>query len=135
MMFGDSRGVNDAASMNEHRTFGLSQEPTMTILATTVRFMVIALAAVTVVSAQTQGGWNHYFDSSRVNDCIGNCGAGCSSDWNPCGGPTQYWDFELVSTPVLVSDWWEEYCEWNGGDGAKYFYHWGKYIADFRYTY
>jgi hypothetical protein len=35
----------------------------------------------------------------RVDDCPGNCGAGCSDNVNPCGGPLQYWELSYVSGP------------------------------------
>lgn len=40
-------------------------------------------------------------DSSRVDDCYGNCGAGCSSVFNICGGRHQYWELENVSGRVF----------------------------------
>jgi hypothetical protein len=41
-----------------------------------------------------------FVNTTLVGDeCFGNCGAGCSDGWNPCGGRTQYWDFTLLSSP------------------------------------
>ena len=42
-------------------------------------------------------------DQSNVNQCLGNCGAGCSGRPNPCGGPA-YWSNEWLSAPQYVDD-------------------------------
>ncbi len=37
--------------------------------------------------------WNTTPNSHAIpGECFGNCGGGCSDAWNPCGGPTQYWE-------------------------------------------
>jgi hypothetical protein len=41
--------------------------------------------------------------SAAVNQCWGNCGAGCSNNPNPCGGPS-YWSNDWLSTPQYVDD-------------------------------
>ncbi len=48
--------------------------------------------------------WYGVPDGSEVDDCPGNCGAGCSSTFNPCGGSAQYWESQIVSGPTLVAD-------------------------------
>jgi hypothetical protein len=36
----------------------------------------------------------------RVSSCFGNCGAGCTDAWNPCGGPQQYWALTYLTAPT-----------------------------------
>jgi hypothetical protein len=38
-------------------------------------------------------------DQSRVGDCAGNCGAGCSDTFDVCNGAEQYWEMEYLSGP------------------------------------
>ena len=40
--------------------------------------------------------YNGHPKGSQVGDCYGNCGAGCSSTMNPCGGPAQYWASSIL---------------------------------------
>jgi len=40
--------------------------------------------------------------SNVVGECFGNCGAGCSSAWNPCGGRNQYWDLQWEAGPNVI---------------------------------
>lgn len=48
--------------------------------------------------------WESYPDrhAPALGDCFGNCGAGCSSGFNPCGGRTQWWELQVVSEPEPV---------------------------------
>lgn len=74
-----------------------------------VRVVFIALGfcgSVSAADAQwVQGSirWNALPQGSNVGDCAGNCGAGCSSTNNPCGGPRQYWELEYLDGPNLTS--------------------------------
>lgn len=43
--------------------------------------------------------WSSVPNGSAAGNCYGNCGAGCSDNVNPCGGPTQYWELTYASGP------------------------------------
>jgi hypothetical protein len=45
--------------------------------------------------------WATYAQSHHpaLQECVGNCGAGCSDANNPCGGSPQHWTFELLTAP------------------------------------
>jgi hypothetical protein len=75
--------------------------------------------------AQPNGG--------NVGDCYGNCGAGCSDGWNPCGGRHQYWDLTITGGPNDVPgyEWPETVCE---GDQLLEVI-WGRYEAWGNWTY
>lgn len=82
--------------------------------------MLVAAAAVTLsgsyVSYPVDGiYWYNSPSDAAVGDCFGNCGAGCSDGWNPCGGRTQYWQLVLTSTPQEIpnSEWTEQICDSN----------------------
>jgi hypothetical protein len=51
--------------------------------------------------------WRAWPSSSPAGNCFGNCGAGCSSNVNPCGGPRQYWDLTFTSGPHRFQSGWE----------------------------
>ena len=69
-------------------------------------------------------------DPDRVDNCFGNCGAGCGTFFNPCGGP-HYWEHSVVSAPQYVGDDWEPVC--NGG--SSWFVVRPRYTAVARWTY
>ncbi len=55
--------------------------------------------------------WYSAPDWGAVGDCFGNCGAGCSDEWNPCGGRYQHWALDIISEPQPVGgDWWATEC-------------------------
>lgn len=71
-------------------------------------------------------------DGGIVGDCLGNCGAGCGTAWNPCGGRDQYWELEIIGGPNDIGyDWPEVVCE---GDQLLEIV-WGRYEAWGRWTY
>lgn len=45
---------------------------------------------------------NNWPDEDEVGGCYGNCGPGCSR-WSVCGGPSHYWELELLSSPSVSS--------------------------------
>lgn len=69
-------------------------------------------------------------DPSRVGQCEGNCGAGCGTFFNPCGGP-HYWERIILSTPQYVGDDWEPVCS----NGSSWFVVKPRYTALARWTY
>jgi len=69
-------------------------------------------------------------DAERVGDCAGNCGAGCGTFFNPCGGP-HYWEHTLLSEPQYVGDDWEAVCT----DSSSWFVIKPRYTAVARWTY
>ncbi len=69
-------------------------------------------------------------DDKRVGDCDGNCGAGCSTFFNPCGGP-HYWEREVLTAPQYVGDDWEPVC----GDSSSWFVVRPRFTALVRWTY
>jgi hypothetical protein len=74
--------------------------------------------------------WNTSPGWDTVGNCRGNCGAGCSDHYNPCGGPTQYWQLTYLQAPVYGT--WETYrCQ-----GPDLWYDvWIGYKATGRWTY
>jgi hypothetical protein len=69
-------------------------------------------------------------DPDRVGQCEGNCGAGCGTFFNPCGGP-HYWEHTLLSPPQYAGDDWEPVC----GDSTSWFVVRPRYTALARWTY
>lgn len=98
-----------------------------------VSLTVLVVCLVCIPTASSRANWvlPTRFDDSRVGNCRGNCGAGCSDSVNPCGGPPQYWDAVQITEGSLLFDYWHESCE---GDGV-WWYHEGYFIATFRFTY
>ena len=78
--------------------------------------LVIAGQSLVIDQAQppSTGGsgeitWSIPPDADRVGQCPGNCGAGCGTFFNPCGG-SHYWEHQLVTEPQYVGDDWEPVC-------------------------
>lgn len=71
-----------------------------------------------------QGGitWMAGPNGSSVNDCPGNCGAGCSDHYNPCGGPNQYWDMQFLAGPNYTFTGVYQSCVPTGGEGYHEIY-------------
>ncbi|MEQ1573721.1 MAG: BACON domain-containing carbohydrate-binding protein, partial [Vicinamibacterales bacterium] len=69
-------------------------------------------------------------DPGKVDDCFGNCGAGCGTFFNPCGGE-HYWSREQLSAPQYVGDDWLPVC---AGAGS-WFEVRARYTAVARWTY
>lgn len=90
-----------------------------------MRFRVLVSAAALVMTAESAGFaqirypidgfvWYSLPDWGAVGDCFGNCGGGCSDEWNPCGGRYQYWELEVLSEPQPIGgEWWDTEC-WSG---------------------
>lgn len=47
--------------------------------------------------------WYNYPDEDQVGGCFGNCGPGCSQ-WDVCGTPTQYWEWQSTSGPEYTQE-------------------------------
>jgi hypothetical protein len=82
-------------------------------------FCLVVLACGMASSAATewqQAGitWYGGPDGSHVDDCAGNCGAGCSDHANPCGGPDQYWDLQFLDGPTYTGTETEQECRQTG---------------------
>jgi len=79
--------------------------------------------------------WYGRPNGKRVGDCMGNCGAGCSSAVNPCGGPRQYWELDILEQHVRNEGYYDD-CV-NEGDSLPRLYHvwWWEYdgLAEWRY--
>lgn len=71
--------------------------------------LVIDQAAPPSTAAGDQITWSIPPDADRVGQCPGNCGAGCGTFFNPCGG-SHYWEHQLVTEPQYVGDDWEPVC-------------------------
>jgi hypothetical protein len=101
---------------------------------------VIALGTLlfaTSASAQwRQNGidWAATPHGSQTNpdpDCLGNCGAGCSNNINPCGGPPQYWELTFIAGPDYVgSRRWQECVDREVQPGSPPVGHWITYRED-----
>ncbi|MEQ1759463.1 MAG: BACON domain-containing carbohydrate-binding protein [Vicinamibacterales bacterium] len=74
--------------------------------------------------------WHLPPDDQRVGECAGNCGAGCGTFFNPCGGP-HYWEHTVLSTPQYVGDDWEPVCT----ESSSWFVVRPKFVARARWTY
>lgn len=74
--------------------------------------VVVATWASTAEAQWWQNGiaWNAWPSGSSVGDCFGNCGAGCSGNVNPCGGPPRYWELQFLAGPHRVEDSYYEAC-------------------------
>jgi hypothetical protein len=76
-----------------------------------LRIMLVTCAVLALSSSRLQATswfqngiyWAAGPDGSQVNDCPGNCGAGCGSFANPCGGRAQYWELEVVVGPNQIA--------------------------------
>jgi hypothetical protein len=68
-----------------------------------------------------------------LGECFGNCGAGCSSSVNPCGGRTQWWELQILTEPERIegSEWQDVWCY---GD-MRYLYSFERYRAMGRWIY
>jgi hypothetical protein len=76
--------------------------------------------------------WQASPSSGAAGNCFGNCGAGCSSKINPCGGPRQYWDLTFTAGPDRFQSGWEASpCMEN----QYYIRTWEEYHAIGRWTY
>lgn len=71
-------------------------------------FTITQAPPPTTVSASAVT-WEVAADPARVGQCEGNCGAGCGTFFNPCGGP-HYWEHQVLGTPQYVGDDWEPVC-------------------------
>jgi hypothetical protein len=60
--------------------------------------------AASATAGWVQNGidWRAWPSAGPAGDCFGNCGADCSSNLNPCGGPRQYWDLAFTAGPDRV---------------------------------
>lgn len=76
--------------------------------------------------------WWVWPNGGNVGDCFGNCGAGCTSNFNPCSGPPQYWDLTVIAGPGLVASGYEQLCE---EGGHLYERNWERYEAIGTWTY
>jgi len=112
----------------------------MTMTRLSRRFAVALVMAIGVASWQAtpaaswiQGGITWYANpsGSNVNDCFGNCGAGCSDNVNPCGGPSQYWDLTYVAGPDQVGTSYDYFCV----DGTLWEYDYADFQAIGTWTY
>ncbi len=74
--------------------------------------------------------WVSQPDPERVGQCAGNCGAGCGTFFNPCGGP-HYWEHTLLGEPQYVGDDWEPVCT----DSSSWFVVTPRYTVLARWTY
>jgi len=74
--------------------------------------------------------WSTPPDEGRVGECAGNCGAGCSDFFNPCGGP-HHWEREVLTEPQYVGDDWEPVCS----GGSSWFEVRPRYTAVVRWTF
>jgi hypothetical protein len=81
--------------------------------------------------------WESYpnVDAPGLNSCFGNCGAGCSSRLNPCGGRTQWWELQILTEPQIIgnSSWQDVLCY--GEPNACYLYTFERYQAMGRWIY
>jgi len=81
--------------------------------------------------------WAHWPTGSQGGiNCFGNCGAGCSSSVNPCGGPQQHWTLEIIAGPDAIGTAYDVHCyqtsyQW----GPRWKEHWTTYQAIGRWTY
>ena len=79
--------------------------------------------------------WESFPDEKApaLGECFGNCGAGCSSAFNPCGGRSQWWELTVLSEPEPIpGDTWGDI--WCYGD-TQYAYDFQRYRAMGRWTY
>ncbi len=74
--------------------------------------------------------WHVTANPDRVGQCEGNCGAGCGTFFNPCGGP-HYWEHRVLSPPQYVGDDWEPVC----ANGSEWIAVRPRYTALARWTY
>jgi len=75
--------------------------------------LLLAFAPIPASAGWVQAGidWQAWPSESGVPDhCFCNCGAGCSSSVNPCGGPPQYWDLQFVAGPDFFQSGVEQMC-------------------------
>jgi hypothetical protein len=69
--------------------------------------LLFALASVLPASADyivrpwnTDADWSSESpnrNAPELQECFGNCGAGCSDAWNPGCGGSQYWELQILS--------------------------------------
>jgi cell wall-associated protease len=78
--------------------------------------------------------WESYPDvhASDLGECFGNCGAGCSNAFNPCGGRTQWWELQILDEPVPTGSFWQDVLCY--GD-FYYLYEFERYAAAGRWIY
>lgn len=79
--------------------------------------------------------WESYPNqhAPQLGECFGNCGAGCTSGFNPCGGRTQWWELQVLTEPDLIAD-----SEWQNilcYGGTYYLYDFVRYRAMGRWVY
>jgi hypothetical protein len=96
-------------------------------LTTQLGRLVVAMSLTCAMPAVASADW--YQDGvvwkvtpsgSSVGDCFGNCGAGCNSFANPCGGPGQYWEMQFLAGPDLVGTVQRASCT-PGESGNEYY--------------
>jgi hypothetical protein len=79
--------------------------------------------------------WESYPNrhAPELGECFGNCGAGCSSRFNPCGGRTQWWELKILTEPEHIegSRWQDIRCY----DDFFYLYDFERYRAMGRWIY
>jgi hypothetical protein len=66
-------------------------------------------AASSASAGWVQSGidWQAWPSARSAGDCFGNCGAGCSTSANVCGGPAQYWNLTFNAGPDWFQSGWE----------------------------
>jgi hypothetical protein len=74
-------------------------------------------------------------DAPALHSCFGNCGAGCSSTFNPCGGRTQWWELQILTEPQIISNsmWQDVLCY--GEPNTCYLYTFERHQAMGRWIY
>ena len=102
------------------------------------RLLAVFLAlAIGASSARVSAWWASGIDwwagpnGTNVGDCVGNCGAGCSSNFNVCSGPPQYWELTIIAGPDLNASGIDYDCQ----DGGWYERTWERYQAIGTWTY
>lgn len=79
--------------------------------------------------------WPYPDPRSVGENCHGNCGAGCSDNWDPCFSPPQYWVQEMLDEPQLLGIGHGLRTECDVTSGTLYFYDAFIYGVPMRETY
>ena len=110
-------------------------------VATLVWLVCVLVGGVFVPPASAQWyigdgiAWYGRPNGKRVGDCQGNCGAGCSSTLNPCGGPRQYWELAILEKHVTAEGEYEECVPEGDSLPRLYWVQWteNEGLAEWRY--
>lgn len=73
------------------------------------QLFTLTQAALPTLVAAGEIRWASVPDPERAGQCWGNCGAGCGTFANPCGGEHR-WEHELLTEPTYVGDDWIPMC-------------------------